>query len=183
MKRCVAVLAISLIGFGIGAAEEKTEAKTASEAPKKEAPAAEGAAPEAEAAIRSLLLAMVEQDVAKIKAVIVENPDAKLLADTMKVTPEQAAELKKGFSAMKFTYLKEGDKIDAPEGGKATVGDIPADHLLLQGMVGEETMPLPFYVVKTKDKWLVDARALIAMRKAAGGGPPPPPPAKEEDKK
>ncbi|MBI3829654.1 MAG: hypothetical protein HY291_09070 [Planctomycetes bacterium] len=189
MKRYLAVLTACLLGCGLAGAEEKTEAKTEgktpAETPKKEPAAAEGATPEAEVAVRSLLLAMVDQDAAKIKAVIVDNPDSKLLADTMRVTPAQATELKKGFAGMKFTYLKKGDKIDAPEGGQATVGDIPADHLLLLGKVGEETMPLPFYVVKTKDKWLVDAGALIAMRKAAGGGepPPPPPPPKGEEKK
>ncbi|MBI3828005.1 MAG: hypothetical protein HY291_00715 [Planctomycetes bacterium] len=164
--RCFSIVVLAtVISAGLMAAEDIPAAKMVPEEKRKESATPDTDLRDACAIVRRLLLAMVDRDLEKIKACILESPDAGILCENLELTPEQKAEVQKGFEAMKFKRLKKGEKVYLPNGEAAIVAEIPEDRLLLQGFVGEVAMPLPFYLVKKDGTWLVDAKSLITTRK------------------
>lgn len=120
-----------------------------------------------EAALRSFMLAMVTHDEPALKALTLPVPDSDL-AWLLKGEAVPAGELEQArafFSTMKIQSLKPGDRVDLPGGRTITVR--PTEVTDTRAVLMTEGAPLPTRVQKFQGRWRVDARPIIAGRKAA----------------
>ncbi len=120
-----------------------------------------------EAALRSCMLAMITHDEPALKALTLPVPDSDL-AWLLKGEAVPAGEIEQArafFSTMKIRTLQPGDRVELEGGRTITVrpSEVDDSHAVLMS----EGAPLPTRVQKLRSRWRVDARPIIAGRKAA----------------
>jgi hypothetical protein len=120
-----------------------------------------------ETAFRSFMVGMLDRDEAALRALTLPIPDRDfewLLRGEIAPAGE-AQKMRTFFAELKIQRLKPGDRIELPRGRSITVRPQEAneDHAVLM----PEGSPLPTRVQRVKGHWKVDARPVIAGRKAA----------------
>ena len=119
-----------------------------------------------EGVLRDFYVAMVEQDAAKIRRLIVPHENAEVLWSGPGYTADQREEWKQRFQTMTFRRLSAGDKVEIAQGQTMEVLEPmvgPNKKLLLpQVKGGQYTNPL--FVVRRGGEWKVDASILIEGR-------------------
>jgi hypothetical protein len=118
-----------------------------------------------EQTIKALFVAMIDEDQDAIRRLTVPNPDLALLWQGDKLTPAQRAMAIAELDSWHFRRHKVGDEVPLPGGRKLVVNakHVNDRHL----MISVTDSPLPFLLAKTGEDWKVDARPIIAARKAA----------------
>lgn len=131
--------------------------------------AADDATQTPEDAFRRLMLGMVKDNPDEIKAAMLPADDADVLWQGSAPPKEIQDQIEKSIRDAKFTRVKEGEKIQFPDNkemviDKSMIGD---KKVLLWVEMDGQRMPFPFWIEQKEDGWKVDARPLIAARKAA----------------
>ena len=121
-----------------------------------------------EDAVQTLMLAMLKGDSKAIQAIILPADEAEILWQSGTPPKDVFDQIEKSIRAAKYTRVKEGEKALLPDGKEVVIekGMIgPKKVLLWVEMDGERT-PTPFWIEQKDEGWKVDARPLIAARKA-----------------
>jgi len=118
-------------------------------------------------ALRAFLVSMVSANPAAIRQLIlpVSDKDFAYLINQTPPAPKERDLLVARIAGMPVRAVRQGEVLTLPGGKKLTVSkdDVGEDQLLLLMPNG----PLPYLVLKIKNRWYVDASSIIAGRKAA----------------
>jgi hypothetical protein len=131
--------------------------------------AADNAAQSPEDAVQTLMLGMLKGDADSIKAIMLPADEAEILWQGGVPPKEIFDQIEKSIRAAKYTRVKEGEKVLLPDGKEIVIekGMIGDKKVLLWVEMDGQRMPTPFWIEQKDDGWKVDARPLIAARKAA----------------
>ncbi|WP_337174259.1 hypothetical protein [Paludisphaera sp.] len=145
------------------------DAKPPAEASARERPRADDAkATDAPAdpkeALREFFLSMIKQDEEAVREAVVDDEDLEWLLKGPKPPADQLDKIEKSLAEAPLRALKAGDEVTTPGGGKAKVepDDVSDDRALI--VMGDGP---PLRLQKVDGRWRVDARPIIAARKAA----------------
>ncbi len=119
-----------------------------------------------EEAFRTFMIAIVSHDEATLREVTLPAEGFELLL-TGKAAPASAlGGIKQQLTSRPIRRLKAGDRYPLPPGKSGVVGaeEVGPDRAVLM----PEGSPVPTRLEKVKGRWKVDARPVIAARKAAG---------------
>jgi hypothetical protein len=155
-----------------GALKAAAVATNASPKPATPAPARAGAAAAPaddtpEAALRSFMTAMVDRNQRALRTLVLSVTDSELewLLKGEALPAGQAEKMRAALAEMKIKALKPGDRVDQRSGKPIVVArhEVGPDRAVLL----PEGAPVPTRLQKVKGRWKVDARPMIAARKAA----------------
>lgn len=118
-----------------------------------------------EEVLRSFFVAMILKDEAKVKDLALPADGLELLWKGEAPPPEAEEQIKKQAASQPIKTLKIGDEFTLPGNRKMTVPaeDVTEDRAVLL----PEGAPTPTRMRKVDGRWKVDARPIIAARKAA----------------
>ncbi len=118
-----------------------------------------------EDALRSFMVAAVEQDEPALRALTLPDRDLVWLLRGQRAPAEAVEKIRTLAADMKMKRLKPGDQIKLPQGGVVAVGqeEVTEDRAVLL----PEGAPLPVRLHRVEGQWKVDAGPIIAGRKAA----------------
>lgn len=119
-----------------------------------------------EEALRTFLVAMVDQDESTLRAIALDDRDLSWLARGERPPAEVVEKIRSSVAALRFKRLRPGDQFKlGPQGRVAVVGkaEVTEDRAVLL----PEGSPLPTRLQRIDGHWKVDARPIIAARKAA----------------
>jgi hypothetical protein len=143
--------------------------QTAAESPPAQSPTKAGdhtaGARTPEQTIKAFLIAMFDKDQDAVRRTTLPNPDLALLWQGDALTPAQRAMAMAELESWHFRRLKVGDEVQLPGGKKLVIDEKRVNDRRL--MITVTDSPLPFLLVKVGEEWKVDARPVIAGRKAA----------------
>jgi hypothetical protein len=176
--RCGLILVVS-VGFAGGSA-----AAPPAEATKK--PDAAGFPNTPEGAYKTFILAMATGDEPALRGITLSPEGIDWLLAGEHLPPERVGAFRQAVvDKLQIRRLKAGEQIKLP-GGRVTrvkAEEVGADRAVLMS----EGMPVPTRCVRVKGRWRVDARPVVASRRAAGAAKgqatPAQPPAAEEKSK
>jgi hypothetical protein len=159
-----------IVGSTLQAPEPPPKAaKPPAEASAKEEPRAPDAeatdAPaDPETALREFLGSMITQDEDAIREAVLHDEDLDWLLKGPKPPADQMDEIRKSLAEVPIRVLKAGDEFEVPGRGKTTVkpDDVSEDRAMIVMGGGP-----PLRLQKVDGRWRVDARPIIAARKAA----------------
>ena len=118
-----------------------------------------------EAAVHELLLAMLAGDKDRINRCTWPDEGREILVENQPLSGAQRLQLELQYRAMPLTRLKVGDTVKLA-GGKSVVMDTSRVNAEIQQLTNAD-LPFPFSVELDGKDWKVDARPLIASRRAA----------------
>jgi hypothetical protein len=118
-----------------------------------------------EQALRTFLIAMLDQDAETLRAVTLPTDDFDVLLAGPRPPAEQLEQIKAQMKAQPIKTLKAGETFTLPGNRKATIKpeEVTPDRAVLL----PEQAPLPTRLRKVDGRWKVDAAPMIAGRKAA----------------
>lgn len=120
-----------------------------------------------EAALRSFMTAMLNHDERALRSLVLSVTDRELewLLKGPALPAGQAEKMRAAFAEMKIKRLKPGDRVEQPRGKAIVIArhEVGSDRAVLL----PDGAPLPTRLQKVKGRWKVDARPVIAARKAA----------------
>jgi hypothetical protein len=118
-----------------------------------------------EDALRTFMLALMAQDGAALRAVVLPNPDLEWLLKGQPLPPDVIKDAMAQFAKRPMKRLKEGEKVALPRGQQyiVTASEVGEDRAVLL----PEGSTVPTRVQKVKGHWKVSADPLIAARKSA----------------
>jgi hypothetical protein len=118
-----------------------------------------------ESAMKSFFVAMALGDEAGLKAIALPAEGFEYLLMGQHVPPDQVGALRKAVEAMTFKRLKAGDEVKLPNGQTLKIDpeQVSEDRAVLMIEGG----PVPTDLYRVGGVWKVDARPVIAGRKAA----------------
>jgi hypothetical protein len=131
----------------------------------------EGAGPDPKAGkppeevLRAFFLAMILNDEAQVRALALPADGLELLWKGVPPPPEAEEQVKKQIAGQAIKTLKPGDEFTLPGKRRMTVPD--EDVADDRAVMLPEGAPTPTRMRKVDGQWRVDARPLIAARKAA----------------
>jgi hypothetical protein len=133
------------------------------------ATAADYSAQSPEDAVQTLMLSMLKGDADTIKAITLPVDEMEILWQGGTPPKEVFDQIEKSIRAAKYTRVKEGEKAQLPDGKEVVIekGMIGDKKVLLWVEMDGQRMPTPFWTEQKGDDWKVDAKPLIAARKAA----------------
>lgn len=118
-------------------------------------------------ALRAFLVSMISANPAAIRQLIlpVSDQDFAFLVNQTPPPPKERDVLVARIAGLPVRAVRQGEVLPLPGGRKLTVtkADVGEDHLLLLMPNG----PLPYLVLKVKNRWYVDASSIIAGRKTS----------------
>jgi hypothetical protein len=118
-----------------------------------------------EGAFKTFFMTMVKGDEAALREVTLPAEDFEYLLKGEHLPPDKIAEFRGMVEKMEIRRLKPGDKVNLP-GGKVAVVQ-PEEVTEDRAVVLQEGSPIPTRCQKVKGRWRVDARPVIAGRRAA----------------
>jgi hypothetical protein len=118
-----------------------------------------------EDALRSFMVAAVEQDETALRAITLPDRDLVWLLRGRPAPAEAVEKMRTLAADMRIKRLRPGDPIKLPQGQTAVVGpdEVTEDRAVLL----PEGSPLPVRLQRVDGRWKVDAGPVIAARKAA----------------
>jgi hypothetical protein len=121
-----------------------------------------------ESAFRSFLVAMAFKDDPALRALVLPTDDFDWLLKGEAPPAGQAKAVRESIEKMPIRALKAGDKIEIPvRGGKREMTVQPDEVNDSNAVLLPEGAPIPTRLKKVDGRWRVDARPVIAGRKAA----------------
>ena len=160
---CSGLIALALcagVGLDVRGMQEPTP-----NAPKPDVPATSAKDPTPEATLRSFLIAVMAQDEPTLRSITLPNQEIDWLLKGKPMTMFQAIVARTTIVALPIRALKPGDEVTLPGGRKLVVG--PDEVTETRAVLVPEGAPLPTRLRKVEGVWKVDARPIIAARKAA----------------
>lgn len=119
---------------------------------------------EAETVLRAFVLALTLVDRDAAKPLMVATTDDDILWKAARPPEFSVASIEKAVEDIQFQSLQVGDAITLPGGREAKLTSRHVgDGKLMLTWAGN---PIPFMIVKTEDGWHIDARSIVAARKA-----------------
>lgn len=119
-----------------------------------------------EDALRSFMIAVTRRDEAALRAVTVPDRELDWLLRGPPPPAEVVEKMRTSAAELKFKRLKPGDPIKLPPQGKAAVVR-PEEVTEDRAMLLPEGSRFPIALERIKGHWKVDARPIVAARKAA----------------
>jgi hypothetical protein len=119
-----------------------------------------------EDALRSFMVAAVNQDEAALRAITLPDRELVWLLRGQPPPAEVVEKMRTSAAELKFKRLKPGDQIKVPPRGQVAVlgpEEVTEDRAVLL----PEGSPFPIRVERIEGHWKVEARPIIAARKAA----------------
>ncbi|MBP89091.1 MAG: hypothetical protein CMJ64_20640 [Planctomycetaceae bacterium] len=114
---------------------------------------------------RAFLLALTLVDRETAKQLIAPNTDNEILWKASPPAEIAIPGLKQWAKELKIRSLRVGETVELPGGRKLTVSE---RHVIDEkAMLTWPNNPVPFIMLKTADGWQVDARTIVAARRAA----------------
>jgi hypothetical protein len=118
-----------------------------------------------EAAFKSLLVAMALGDEAALQRLTLPDEEFAYLLKGDHLKPEQADLLRKEVEKMVLKRLKAGDEVKLPNGQVLKIA--PEEVTDTRAVILPPGPPLPLFAYRDNAEWKLDARPIIAGRKAA----------------
>jgi hypothetical protein len=119
-----------------------------------------------EAAFKSLLVAMALGDEAAVRRLALPDEEFAYLLAGDHLKPEQADALRKHAEKIVLKRLKAGDEVKLPNGQVLKIAPEEVTNTRAV-IVPEGGPPLPLFAYRDNADWKLDARPIIAGRKAA----------------
>ncbi len=119
-----------------------------------------------EDALRSFMIAITMKDEAALRAITVPDRELDWLLRGPPPPPEVVEQMRTAAAESKFKRLKPGDPIKLPPQGRAALVR-PEEVTEARAMLLPERSRFPIALQKIDGHWKVDARPIVAARKAA----------------